>query len=283
MSFDDIRQLAISADLVPSDGAAVVVPGSRFAAFATLDDLAAIESRINGLKVDVMLAAKPQLDEALRATVHIAETSTQPHELHYLQAMFLHHRQVLRAVAANKHISEPTQRVLATDTMLKDDRALQRVLAVNPALTASVMQAIWTQTDDSLVQLRVSENAAKQAQLFDGDSDFAQLSKAFYERTLDRSVRLAAIPGIADPDTLRRIAQTNDRTFGAAELAAVAANRHTPQDVLVAMTQPSGMLQRVQHVLHPIASSRIGQLARQNLERRQTVDRDATHYHSSPD
>ncbi|WP_454727705.1 MULTISPECIES: hypothetical protein [Cupriavidus] len=283
MSFADMRQLALGENLIPADGAAVVVPGERFTAFAGLDDLTQMESRINELKVEVMLAAKPAVAEVLRPTILIAETSTHPHELQYLQAMFIHHRQVLRALAVNKHLPEQTQRVLATDTLLKDDKSLQRLLASNPALTSSVMQAMWSETDDSIVQVRISENAAQQGKLYDGENDFARLCEAFYQSSADRSVRLAAIEGIRDPELLRRIASTNDVTFGAAELTAIAANRHTPDDVLNTLTKPAGMLQRVQNVLHPMTSSRIHQLAQQNLERRNAASRDATDYHSSPD
>jgi len=279
-SFADMRALALDAGLVPRDGSAVVLPGERLAAFAAINDLAEIESKINGLKVDVMLAAKPELTDALRATVHIAESSTHPHELHYLQAMFVHHRQVMRTLASNKHIPEQTQRLLATDSVLKDDRALQRVLAHNPALTASVMQAMWAETDDSLVQLRITENAAEQATLYDGTNEFAKLCEAFYKGTADRTVRLAAIAGIRDPESLRRIVSTHDVAFGAAELTAVAANRHAPDDVLQALAQPGGVVQRA---FSPIASARLQQTARDSIARRNSAAADATLYHSSPD
>lgn len=283
VSFDELRDFAIGAQLVPADGTAVVVPGERLAQLAPLDQLEAIESRINGLRMEVTLAAKPDKNAALRQSVHIAETSQHPHELHYLLAMFIHHKEVLRALAANKNLAEADQRQLAMNAELAKDKGLQRVLAANPALSASVMRTMLATTDDSMVQLRVAENAAKQALTYDGENDFAVISESLLKESFDGWVRIAAIEGVRDPELLRDIATTHDNVFGARERAAVAANRYTPPDVLEDMTSASGIRGVMQGILQTPVSSAIGRLAQQNLEKRRGAEAAATLYHSSPD
>ncbi|WP_432262838.1 hypothetical protein [Cupriavidus sp. TMH.W2] len=281
ISFEEMRLIAIGANLDSPDGAAVVVPGEQVTHILTLDRLEDIETHINSLAMDVKFGSKPVVEDSLRATLHIAETATNAHELHYLQAMFIHHRQVLLALAANRHIPEPVQLALATDNQLLGDRRLQRVLASNPALTASVMQTMWEKTEDSQVQLRIAQNAASRANEHQRDNDYAKLAEGIYKASYDGAVRTAAIAGIRDPELLRRIASTNDVTFGAAELTALAGNRHAPVDVLRGLATPEGRLQEVQRLFSPLSSQRIAKLARENMHRKLVSD--ATHYHSSPD
>ena len=283
VSFAAMRDVAVAQDLIPVDGTAVVVPGERFAQLMSMDKLEEIEARINGLRMEVKLASKQDKTAALQQGVLIAETSQHPHELSYLMAMFIHHKEVLRALAANKHLPEQDQRRLAQDPELAKDKGLQRVLASNPALTASVMRVMLAQTDDSLVQLEVAKNAAEQAAAIDAESDFAAISESLFSESYDRWVRVAAIQGVRDPELLRRIAATHDNVLGPSERAAVAANRNTPPEVLERMAKPTGIRRAMQGITQGAVPAVIARLAQQTLRARRSAEAPSTHYHSSPD
>lgn len=260
LSFADVSQRFKERGLYPKDGAAVQVEGGRFADIMRLGTLGEIETHVNDLLVAVRNAkARPVLEERLAQAARMAAVSSDSYELHYLASMFIHHREVMVEVARNKSIDERTQRILATDDSLRRDRAVQVALARNERLHPEVMAIILNGTDDSYVHFAVAENAAKNSlSTRDSTGGYAEICDAL-SVSYDSAVRQAAIVGIRDPEVLRKIAANNSTFLAPRELEAVAANKHTPDDVLSELSTSS--LPRVQ----PLLGVKVATTARRTL------------------
>lgn len=282
VTFDEMRGIAVFRDLTPTDGSAVVIDGAAFRDFFPLEDLEAVEARINALRTDVVLASNQAKSPALSKAVQIAQDSEHGHELNYLLGMFIHHKEVLRELAKNRSLPVDAQRRLVSDPELVKDKQLQRVLARNPALSAEAMRTMLAATDDSLVQVYLAENAAEQSSHLGTDNEYTRIAESLVENSFTRLVRIAALPGVRSEDLLRKIADTHDTLLGAPELAAVASNRHTPADVLQRLEQPSGIGSVLQRALQTTAAAVIGKLAQKTLRDRRDAEA-ASLYHSTPD
>lgn len=232
--------------LYPRDGRMDKIEGNDMSSLMRLETLQQIEDRINGL-VSELRQARERHEVALDRAMKIADTSTDPYELHYLVNMFLHQKEVLRAAARNPHLSEKTQLLIVSMTELRRDRELQLSLAHNASLCAMVMGKMLGYTQDVFVLQGVAHNAARQAQANPADRDFAAICKELALVPWDVTLAKAAIPGVKDAEVLRKLAEGNTAVYGADKLALVAQNPHTPDDVLAKLAETP--LARVQHAV----------------------------------
>lgn len=222
--------------LYPRDGQMVQAEGGDIAGILRLSSLQQIEDRINKLAAE-MREARKQLESALEQTLAIADSSSDPYEIHYMASMFMHQREVVRALVKNPRLSERTQLLIASDMELRKDREVQLGLAHNPALSANVMAKMAAYTTDSFVLHGIALNASRQAQLSHDDNGYAEICKQIALVHFDDSLSKAAIPGVRDPEALRQIANSHSTLLAADKLALIAQNPHTPDDVLEQMAQ----------------------------------------------
>lgn len=247
MSFDDMANVVREKGLYSKTGAAVQIDGKQLHKLIQLDRLVAMENRINELVYATAKAATSEEKEStMKESIHIASFSTDTHELHYLASMLINHREVMRTLARNPHIDEKTQLILATDLELKNDRETQLGLAHNPALSAVIMAKIINTSDNIHVHQGIALNAVAKARALPHDSDYADICKQL-AGSFDTIMRQTAIPGVRDPEILRKIADNNSVFLAPRELEAVASNHFTPDDVLQDLSKRS--FPAVQHIL----------------------------------
>lgn len=232
--------------LYPRDGKMQKVEGGALTSILRLQTLQQIEDRINNL-VGEMRQAKERHEVALTQALEIAYTSIDPYELHYMANMFMPQREVLRAVIKNPNLSEKTQLLIVSIAELRKDREIQLGLAHNPALCPAVMEKMLGYTEDVFVLQGIAHNAARQSALTHDDTQFAEICKALALVHWDETLSKAAIPGVKDPDVLRRMADSHSALVAADKLELVAQNPHTPDDVLEKMANTP--MARMQHVV----------------------------------
>lgn len=228
--------------LYPRDGQIAEVEGASLSQVLRLQTLQQIEDKINRL-VNEMQQTKRQHESALSRAIEIANTSTDPYELHYMAHMFMHEKTVLRAVAKNPNLSEKTQFMIASLRDFRKDRQLQLNLAHNPALSSKVMERMLS-IEDVFVLQGLAHNAVRKSKDL-GDPGCAEICKKIALVQWDDTLCKAAIPGVRDPEVLRYIADTNSAIFAAGKLEMVAQNIHTPTDVLEKLSK--SMFAMVQH------------------------------------
>lgn len=220
--------------LYPRDGVMVEARGRDVASLLRLQSLQQIEERINTL-AHQMRVARERFESALGETLEIANTSVDPYEIHYMASMFMHQREVLRALAKNPNISERTQFLLVENPLSRKDREIQLSLAHNPSLVAPVMTKMLSYCEDAFVLHGVALNAARQSRLAHGDTPYADICKQLAVVHSDATLARAAIPGVKDPETLRQLADIAGPLLASDKLEAIAENLHTPDDVLERM------------------------------------------------
>lgn len=262
MSFDALRERFLTRSLYPKDGRATRVEGDRFADMLRIGSLAEIEQRINALLLDVRSAEHGLIkDEKMQAAVSIAANSKDSFELHYLTSMFIHHREVMIALAGNANIGEKTQMVIVNDETLRADSAVQRALAHNPQLREMPMIKLIRASDSPHVLLGVALNAAKRSKGASTANEYSEVCSALARGLgYDSVVRQAAIEGVRDPEVLRAIAESGSVVMVPRILEAVARNASTPDDVLQEMSSAS--FPRLQ----PYLSISVAELAYSTLE-----------------
>lgn len=244
MKLSELAAFAREKGLYSKTGEVTVVPGTLVSGILGLETGKAVEERIDQLvalvkrgptkdwratqtqKVDSRVAAEAVLEAAA-----IAQESKDPAELQYLTGMFIHYKEVMRALARNPAISEQTQLILASDVDLTKDRGVQLGLAHNPALTAPIMAKIMAQSDDHFVLTGIAMNAVHQAARTQGHCAFGEICKAL-AGSFDPVLREAALAGVKDGEYLRSVAMNKSALLAPKEVYAVAANKHTPDDAL---------------------------------------------------
>ncbi len=253
--------------LYPRDGKMQKVEGGELSSILRLQTLQQIEDRINTLGVE-MHQARERHEAALAQAMDIAYTSNDPYELHYMANMFRHQREVLRSVVKNPNLSEKTQLLIASIAELHKDREIQLGLAHNPSICSTVMEKMIEYTQDVFVLQGLAHNAARQSQLTHDDTAFAEICKHLALVHWDVTLSKAAIPGVKDPEILRRMADGHNAIFAADKLELIAQNPYTPDDVLERMSKTP--LARIQNFVgvdyalkagHTLAAKRQRQMA----------------------
>lgn len=245
-AFETVGHYVREQGIYPRDGRMQKKDGVEFSSLLRLQTLQQIENRINDL-VDELRETRDRHEAALGQALEIANTATDPYELHYMGNMFMYQREVLRAVAKNPNLSEKTQLLIVSMELLRDDREIQLGLAHNPSLCPVVMEKMMSYTEDVFVLQGIAHNAARQSQINREDTAFAAVCKELALVHWDTTLSKAAIPGVKDPDVLRRIAENNSALYAADKLELVAQNPHTPDDVLTRMAETP--LARMQHAV----------------------------------
>jgi hypothetical protein len=222
------------------------------------------EDLINGLVRTVRDAHHKEARQSFREALAIAKDSENPHQLHYLASMFIHHPEIIREIAKNPRIDARTQLVMLNDAVLGKDARVQRNLGENPAIGPDVMAHLLNHSEDSITHYAVARNAARKSLQSNGpDTPYVKICDTLADSTLDPALRLIALAGVRDHEVMRRIVRTRDTVFGARELEAIADNIHAPKDVLAEMASASGPRQALQAVF----GVTVGQRAARTLSR----------------
>jgi hypothetical protein len=255
-SFEELMHLAREKSLYAKTGDVIVVPGQLVGSILSAGTTDDVKARINELIALVKrgpsldwrnpAAAKEAQTEAADAAMldalDIAEASQNADELHYLAGMFIHHRVVMRAVAANPAISPVTQLLLANDPVLSKDRGIQLALAHNQALTADTMKHMYNRSDDPFVLTGLAMNAVAQSKRSRAACEFGNICLAA-AKSLDGALRVVALAGVKDSEFLEKAAFNTNPFFAPKELESIAGNSNTPVNALqhIARTPLAGL------------------------------------------
>ena len=241
LSFQQMGQLVRTKRLTADRG--LRVEGRALVDLASVQRMIEAEDAINRLVLKVKNPDnRKDKSLATERALRMAKDSTSGHELNYLASMFINQPQVLRALAKNPNLSEDTQRMLVNDAKTSGDIHVVRALAGNPAVKPDLMRDILKapEFEDDIVHHQVAANAAQKAHIArDREDPYVKLCDQLADTTYNNGLRLVVIPGVRNPEVLRKIADTRDNVLGAAELEAVASNMHTPSDVLRKMADVS--------------------------------------------
>ncbi|WP_199033042.1 hypothetical protein [Ralstonia sp. ASV6] len=246
LSFHQMGQLVRTKRLFSDRG--VRVEGRALVDLASVQRMVEAEDAINSLALTVRDKGKRQEKSmALDAALRMAKDSNNGHELNYLASMFINQPKVLRQLAKNPNLPDSTQRMLINDAKASKDMHVIRNLAYNPAVKPQLMRDILQSFDDAIVRHQVASNAAQKAHIArDREDPYVKLCDELADTTYDSALRLVVLPSVRDPAVLRKIARSRDTVLGASELEAVAANIHTPADVLAEMANVSPLRRMVQ-------------------------------------
>lgn len=236
MNFEELSLHFRENDLSPKDGRFHRVEGKKVAAVLGMETFKEVEAEINEMVFAIKNSvSQAEVSASLDDAIVAAEGSTDPFQLSYLASMFIHHREVMRAVARNQHIDEGTQMILASDLELRRDKAVQMALGGNPSLIASVARKMIMGNTDPYVENAITATVSKKSVTGPVDSEFAQLCKEL-ARFYDPLTRATALKGVQDPEVLRIAADSNSLILGSKDLEAVATNKFTPDDVLAELS-----------------------------------------------
>lgn len=258
LSLAELSHFVQMRGLYPSDGVAARVDAPAMHALLRSRTVTEVNARLGQLAELVQQAAvNPDAEQEVRDAI---DHSNDPYALDRMAGLFIGRVVLLRRLAANADLAEMTQLNLLRWS--NGDRELLRSLAANPALTPTVARELLKHPQrDRFVTQNVARQAAEKATT-GRNVGFADLCAELAWG--DHAAAAAtAIRGVSDPGVLRELSVQMSSLVNSSELAAVAANVHTPQDVLERMASVQlPDLVRPAYVLE----------ARKTLQRRQAME-----------